>query len=30
MGGAVTLFSREAFEGLVAGGFEAELASFSL
>lgn len=30
MAGAVTLFSREAFEGLVAGGFEAELASFAL
>ena len=30
MAGAVTLFSREAFEGLVAGEFEAELASFSL
>jgi hypothetical protein len=30
MAGAVTLFSREAFEGLCASEFEAELASFAL
>jgi hypothetical protein len=29
MGGAVTLFSREAFEGLSAAAFEAELATFA-
>jgi hypothetical protein len=30
MAGAVTLFSREAFEGLNAGAFEAEMARFTL